>query len=122
MARDFYKPAIWLMWLALPTTALNYWRAWDRLPTRMAVHFDASWQPNGYSSREGSLLLGLGIMALLLLLFTISGFILHAMRPTAAWPMLALFYVVIGIVGYANHSVVRFNLATHSPPVSMNVR
>ena len=47
----------------LPITALNYWRAWDQLPARMAVHFDANWQPNGYTSREGALMLGLGIMA-----------------------------------------------------------
>ena len=61
------------MWLALPITALNYWRAWDQLPARMAVHFDANWQPNGYTSREGSLMLGLGIMAFLLVVFTVAG-------------------------------------------------
>ena len=47
MNRDSYKTLTWLMWLALPTTGLNYWLAWDRLPYRMAVHFDANWQPNG---------------------------------------------------------------------------
>ena len=47
MKRDWYTLATWLMWLALPITALNYWRVWDRLPARMAVHFDANWQPNG---------------------------------------------------------------------------
>ena len=51
---ELYKPLVWLMWLALPITALNYWRNWDRLPMRMAVHFDANWQPNGYTSREGA--------------------------------------------------------------------
>jgi hypothetical protein len=34
------RPMVWLTWLALPLTALDYWRAWDQLPTRMAVHFD----------------------------------------------------------------------------------
>ena len=32
MNRDWYKPLVWLMWVALPATALNYWRAWDQLP------------------------------------------------------------------------------------------
>ena len=48
------------MWLALPISAWEYWQVWDQLPTRMAVHFDANWQPNGYTSREGALELGLG--------------------------------------------------------------
>ncbi len=62
MNRNFYKPAIGLMWLALPITALSYWRAWDQLPLRMAVHFDTNWRPNGYTTREESVMLGLGIM------------------------------------------------------------
>ncbi|HKH98425.1 MAG TPA: DUF1648 domain-containing protein [Candidatus Sulfotelmatobacter sp.] len=124
MNRDWYKPAIWLMWLALPTTALNYWRAWDHLPARMAVHFDANWQPNGYTSREGALELGLGIMAVMLVLFTVAGLIAHALKPSASWPMLVVFYVVLGFISYGNYSIVRFNLnllARHPPPVNINV-
>jgi len=59
-----FKWLVVVMWLPLVTIALNYWRAWDRLPARMAVHFDANWQPNGYTSREGSLMLALGMLAL----------------------------------------------------------
>ena len=69
MERHWYKTLVGLMWLALPITALKYWRAWDQLPARMAVHFDANWQPNGYTSREGALMLGLGIMAFMLVCF-----------------------------------------------------
>jgi Protein of unknown function (DUF1648) len=110
MNRSWYTTAIWMMWLALPITALNYWRAWDQLPTRMAVHFDANWQPNGYTSREGALMLGLGIMAFLLVIFTVGGFILRATRSSPAWPMLALFYVVLGITWYGNNRIVEYNL------------
>jgi len=110
MNRNWYTTAIWLMWLALPITALNYWRAWDQLPARMAVHFDANWQPNGYTSREGALMLGLGIMAFLLLIFTVGGFILRAYRSSPAWPMLAVFYVVLGVAWYGNSRIVEFNL------------
>jgi uncharacterized protein DUF1648 len=124
MTRNWYTTAIWMMWLALPITALNYWRAWDQLPTRMAVHFDANWQPNGYTSREGALMLGLGIMAFLLVIFTVGAFILRAAKSSPAWPMLALFYVVLGVSCYGNYSIVRFNLnllAPHPSPVNINV-
>lgn len=105
-----YKVLVGLMWLGLLSTALNYWRNWDRLPVRMAVHFDANWQPNGYSSREGALTLGLGIMAFVLLVFTITALILNSQKPTAAWPMLAVFYLALGILWYANNWIVQRNL------------
>ena len=113
MIRNFYKPLVWLMWLALPITALKYWRAWDHLPLRMAVHFDAQWQPNGYTSREGALMLGLGIMAVMLLFFTIGALIAHALKPSAAWPLLIAFYVVLGFLWFGNNSIVEWNL---NPP------
>jgi len=124
MNRGWYKPAIWLMWLALPLTALNYWRAWEHLPARMAVHFDANWEPNGYTSREGALELGLGIMVVMLVLFTVAGLIAHDLKPAASWPMLVFFYVVLGFITYGNYSIIRFNLnllAPHPPPVNFNV-
>jgi hypothetical protein len=110
MNLDWHKTLTWLMWLVLPATALNYWRAWDQLPARMAVHFDANWQPNGYTSREGSLMLGLGIMAFMLLTFTIAALIVRAQKPSAAWPMLLAFYVALGILWFANNYIVEFNL------------
>jgi len=121
MLRSGYKPMLLLMWLALVTTALNYWRAWDRLPARVAVHFDANFQPNGYTSREGAVDLGLGIMAVLLVLFTVAGLIAHAMKPAAAWPMLLVFYVVLGICWYGNYSIIRFNLNRLAPQPPVNL-
>jgi Protein of unknown function (DUF1648) len=124
MNRDWHKSLVWLMWLALPTSAWNYWHVWDRLPVRMAVHFDANWQPNGYTSREGALELGLGIMVVMLVLFTVAGLITHALKPSAFWPMLVVFYVVLGFVWYGNYSIVKFNLnllAPHPSPVNISV-
>lgn len=117
MFRTVYKPLVMLMWLALPISAWEYRRVWDQLPLRMAVHFDANWQPNGYTSREGALYLGLGIMACMLVMFTVTALIIHAMKPSAAWPALLISYVVLGFCWYANHSIVNFNLnanPTHS--------
>ena len=123
MNRVWQKPAILLMWLALPTAAWIYWRVWNQLPARMAVHFDANWQPNGYTSKEGSVELGLGIMAVMLLLFSVAVLIAHALKPAAAWPMLVVFYLVVGLIWYGNYSIVNFNLNrfTRYPPVNITI-
>jgi len=110
MNRDLCKPLVWLMWLALPTTAVNYWRAWNQLPARMAVHFDANWQPNGFTSREGALMLGLGIISLMLICFTVGSLISRALKPSASWMLLVVFYVALGFLWYGNYSIIRFNL------------
>lgn len=110
MARNWYKPVVLLMWTALPTAFWMYWRVWDQLPARMAVHFDANWQPNGYTSREGALALGLGIILVMLILFTVATLIVHALKPAAGWPALLIAYVVIGVCWYANQMIVNFNL------------
>src|SRR5579864_3324772 len=120
MNREWYKPPVFLillMWLALPLSWMEYRQNWDQLPVRMAVHFDANWQPNGFTSREGALELGLGIMAVMLLIFTVSSFAVRALKPQAGWPALLIAYVAIGFVWYGNHSIVKFNLgapSTHS--------
>ena len=124
MNRNLYKPAIWLMWLALPITALTYWRSWDQLPMRMAVHFDANWQPNGYSSREGSLMLSLGIVAFLLVIFTVAAHAVRVNKPSAAWPVLITFYLALILFCFASNWIVRTNLFMQRPapgPVSIEV-
>jgi uncharacterized membrane protein len=118
-----YTLATCVMWLVLPITALSYWQVWDRLPMRMAVHFDANWQPNGWTSREGALYLGLGIMAFLLVLNTVAALIIRAMKPTASWPVLVVSYVVLVFCWFGNHAIVNFNLSAqpaHSELVCPN--
>jgi hypothetical protein len=110
MTPRIYKIAVVLMWLALPISAWEYRSVWQQLPARMAVHFDANWQPNGYTSREGALQLGLGIMGLMLVIFTLSTLIVQSMKPNAAWPVLLVAYVVLGFCWYGNHMIVKFNL------------
>ena len=121
MARTWYKTLVVLMWLALPTSAWDYWHVWDQLPVRMAVHFDANWQPNGYTSREGALQLGLGIMVVLLVLFTVATLIIHALKPPAAWPALVISYVVLGFCWYGNYSIVKFNLNAQAQTTQLSV-
>jgi hypothetical protein len=89
-----------IAWLTLPLTALNYWRAWDRLPDRIAVHFDVNWQPNGWTSREGALELALATTGLLLATFTFATFA-ASRKPASAvslWAMIIIFYGAIGLV------------------------
>ena len=110
MARNWHKLLVWLMWPALPVVAWMYWSAWDQLPARMAVHFDANWQPNGYTSREGALLLGLGILFVLLVLFTVATLIIDTMKPPVFWPALVISYGVLSVCVYGNHMIVKFAL------------
>lgn len=121
MAGAAYKFAVLLMWVALPISAWEYQSAWSDLPLRMAVHFDAKWQPNGYTSREGALYLGLGILVVMLLLFTLATLIIHAMKPPAAWPALLIAYVVVGFCWYGNHAIVKFNSNTRKGSSRLSV-
>jgi hypothetical protein len=122
MNRDRCKWAVALMWLTLPTSAWNYWRVWDQLPERMAVHFDANWRPNGFTSREGAFQLGLGIMLFMLIVFTVATLIVLYVKPSAGLGALIVAYVALGFCWYGNYSIVEFNLKTpaHSELVGPN--
>ncbi len=114
MNRRCYTLATWLMWLTLPLTALTYLRVWGRLPRRMAVHFDANWQPDGYTSREGALLLALGIVAFMLVLFTVASYAVRTNKPNSAWPLMVVFYVTLTTLYLVNNWIAQRNLAAHS--------
>jgi len=109
MNGNWYKSLVAVMWLALPLSALEYWRSWDQFPARMAVHFNVNGQPNGFTSREGALQAGLGIMAVMLVVFTLAALAAHMLKPAASWPVLAVAYAVLGFVLYGNHAIVKFN-------------
>lgn len=123
MSRNWYRWAVALMWLALPASAWNYWSVWDQLPAQMAVHFDANWQPNGYTSREGALQLGIGIMVVMLVVFTTATLSTFYFKPSAQWPVLLISYVALGFCWYGNYAIVKFNLQaspSHSELVGTN--
>jgi hypothetical protein len=125
MNGDWSKPPVWLicaMWLVLPISAMEYRQNWDASPAHMAVHFDANWTPNGFTSREGARELGLGIMAFMLAVFTIAAFAARALNQSAAWPLLVIFCVVMGFVWYGNHSIIEFNLKSPRPPLAIALK
>lgn len=105
--------AVWLMWIAVPLTAFDYWLAWDQLPARMAVHFNADWRANGWASREASFALAMGVVVFLLLGFTAASYVVR-MQPVPEfmrWVLLTFFYGVLVLVCAVNHWVVRYNLS-----------
>jgi hypothetical protein len=113
MKRTWFQVSTWLLWLALPLTALRYWMAWDQLPARMATHFDASGHPNGWMPRDTSLWFALGLTALMLVIFTLVPYLAARKRGTSAafcWACVAFAWVIVGFVFYVNNSLVEYNL------------
>lgn len=114
------------MWLALPLTALRYGLVWDRLPARMATHFAASGQPNGWMPREVSLYFALGVTAFMLAIFT--AILWAAEKQNHAQPfavgLLAFFYLATGAIFHIDDRVVRHNLTGQldtSPPLLLGL-
>jgi Protein of unknown function (DUF1648) len=114
MNRRLFTILTALMWLALPLTALRYWQVWDQLPVRMATHFTANGQPNGWMPREVSMYYALGLTAFTLVIFTgITSVILKqkAAPDSSSLALLAFFYLIQGFVFHANDSVLNYNLS-----------
>jgi len=112
MNRTWWKIGVVLPWLGLPLIALRYWQVWDRLPVRMATHFNAANQPNGWMTREGSFYFIFGLYLCLVTLFTVIITVIHKVHApdAAAWSVLGLFYVILGVLYYGNESVLAYNL------------
>jgi len=121
MNRKSFAIGTALMWVALPLTALRYAQAWSQLPARMATHFNALGQPNGWMSRETSLYFALGLTGFVLLVFTAIALVIarqKTMPDPVAFAMLGFFYLIVGVVFYANESILHHNLTGN--PVSVS--
>lgn len=111
MSRKLFYLGIVVLWLILPLVGLEFWAVWDELPARMATHFNAAGQANGWMSREVALEFGLGVMAFLLIVFTpILWLIARHKADRFAWTFLAFCFVVAGFVAYGNQQVIAYNL------------
>jgi len=96
MERDGYTVATWFMWVALPATVLNYGFNWDRLPARLAVHFDASGNANGWTTPAGALEFALLFTVFFLVVLTVASYAVRARKSDSSWSMLVVFYLVLG--------------------------
>ncbi len=104
-----YRTITALLWLALPVIGLQYWMVWDQLPVRIASHFGPTGQPNGWMTRETSVIFSLVLVAFLLATFTWA--LTRIRKPDAlAWSLLAMFYVVIGVLVSVTSSVLDYNI------------
>ncbi len=112
MNRKTFQIATWLLWLAVPLTALRFWLVWDRLPQRMATHFDANWHANGWMTRDAAMYVALGITVFMLAVFTFVLFVSQRAGQSSAvsWVLLGFFYVVTLVLLAINDSVIQFNL------------
>jgi hypothetical protein len=109
MDSKLYRALTAMLWLALPLTALQYWSVWDQLPGRMATHFGAAGQPNGWMTRETSLIFAMVVTTLLLAALTWA--LIRVRKPDLlAWSLLAMLYVVMGALFSINIEVLRYNL------------
>jgi hypothetical protein len=112
MDSNSYRTMTALLWLALPLTAFQFWTVWNELPARMASHFGVAGQPNGWMSRETLVIFSLVLLTFLLAAFTWA--LTRVRKPDAlAWSLLAMFYVVMGVLVSVNCSVLKFNLYGH---------
>jgi hypothetical protein len=109
MDSKLYRVMTAMLWLAVPVTGLQYWSVWDRLPARVATHFSAAGEPNGWMSRETFLVFALALTTFLLLTFT---WALNRVRKpdVLAWSLLAMLYVVMGVLFSINAAVLNYNL------------
>jgi hypothetical protein len=121
MNRKLFTMLTALMWIALPLIALRYWQAWDRLPARMATHFTAYGQPNGWMPRDVSFYFALGLTAFTLMVFTAIAFrVLKQKAPadSASFALLGFFYLMQAFLFYVNNSVINHNVTRHPFTVS----
>jgi hypothetical protein len=112
MDSKLYRTMAALLWLALPLTAFQFWTVWNQLPSRMASHFGAVGQPNGWMTRETLVIFSLVLLTFLLATFTFA--LTRVRKPDAlAWSLLAMFYITVGVLVSVNSAVLKFNLYGH---------
>jgi len=120
MKRTWFQISMWLLWLALPLTALRYWMVWDQLPARMATHFNAQGIPSGWMSRETSLWFALGLTTFMLVIFTLVPYVAMRKQRTGqafCWACVVFAWVIVAFVFYVNNSLIAYNLTGR--PVAM---
>ena len=115
-AQTYFRALTWLQWLVLPAIAGLYAVSWNQLPCRLATHFDFSNQPNGWMSREASLVLMLLIAVLMSA--TATWVLSRVSKPDApAWALMLLFYIIGGTLLWATDSIIAYN--TVGTPVNI---
>ena len=96
-----------LPWLSLPLVAAAYVLLWERMPARLAVHFDASGGPNGWMSRRESVALDLAILLFILATYSWK---LYRRGPSDSPGQLVLFNAAILFVTAVFFGLLKYNV------------
>jgi hypothetical protein len=112
MNRRSYNSLAGLLWLAPLTIAFRYWQLWDRLPLRMASHFDAAGRANGWMPRGASFNFSLGLLVVLAGIFWVVLYAIGKAYPLGklSWALQGFFHVEIWVVIYMLNSTLAYNV------------
>lgn len=99
------------LWLPLVGLAIRFRMVWDRLPQKMAVHFDAAWNPNGWTDRSGAFQMAMITLGSATVVVTIALLGVRIQKPRAAWPVLILSGVIVIAMFWVNNWILTTNLA-----------
>jgi immunity protein, SdpI family len=118
MHRRIFQLAVVLLWLALPLVATQYTEVWNQLPARMATHFNAAGEANGWMTRGEAVNFTVGFMAFLLTIFT--ALLLYNARQrvdTFSWAALGFCALILGVMVEVNRGMV--NYSRHGSPLQV---
>jgi len=112
MNRNLFRTLAVLLWAAPVAVAVRYWQVWDRLPARMATHFDAAGRANGWMTREESFHFSVGFVAVLVLFFSAILWLVEKKYPLAklSWALLGFFHLETWMTVYMMNSMVAYSL------------
>ncbi|HVI10168.1 MAG TPA: DUF1648 domain-containing protein, partial [Candidatus Binatia bacterium] len=107
-----YKTLAALLWLAPVAMAVRYGQVWDRLPVRMASHFNAAGRVNGWSTRVQSLAYSVAGVAVMTAIFFAVSYAVQAKYPLAklSWVLLAFFHVQLWTFVFMLNGLIAYNL------------
>jgi hypothetical protein len=112
MNRNAYKTLVALLWLAPLAMGLRCWQLWNRLPMRMASHFDATGRANGWMAREAAVYFEVFFLVFLTAVFSIVLYVIQKRYPLTklSWALLAFFHAEIWTIVYMLHSTLAYNI------------
>jgi hypothetical protein len=112
MTRTTYKILAALLWFAPVAISIRYSQLWDRLPLRVATHFNAAGQPNGWMTRLESEYWSVGFLAFIVGVFFVALLVIAAKYPLTkfSWTLLAFLHAETWMLVYLQNSLLDFNL------------
>ncbi len=109
-----YRVLAWLLWAAVPLTAVRYGEAWDSLPPTLIVRFDAGdlQRPVAYISRGRLLMMEIAaIVTVVSIASAISMFVPEDAPPdVVSWVGLGAFYGAVGLLLWCQDVLLQYEL------------